>query len=282
MLQKGPVIVLIDSDGGTESAKIFRFYTTGIIESMPCKAPTHAVVLVGSDYDSRGQYLIGRNSWGAGWGDKGNFSIRVNTYGNTCFMESYGILPIVKNSSNPVPNPPGPGCLKLYSECYLKGNVKEICQNTASIQNFPSIAGFDIGKFTNVKLYFYSENCLGAHYNLDQSVSCFSTNGYPYLVNAVKSIVVEEQKPPRGCVWVFSQNCISGERLEICNDVPDLNAFNFGNKISSITIGPGISGITIFLSINYQGSYAFINNEIHGMAGTWMDKDIESIKLTKY
>jgi len=150
MLQKGPVIVLIDSDGGTESAKIFRFYTTGIIESMPCKAPTHAVVLVGSDYDSRGQYLIGRNSWGAGWGDKGNFSIRVNTYGNTCFMESYGILPIVKNSSNPVPNPPGPGCLKLYSECYLKGNVKEICENTASIQNFPSIAGFDIGKFRNI------------------------------------------------------------------------------------------------------------------------------------
>ncbi len=131
-------------------------------------------------------------------------------------------------------------------------------------------------------MYFFNENCVGAHYNLDQSVSCFSTNGYPYLVNSVKSIVVDEQKPPRGCIWVFSQNCISGEKLEICNDVPDLNAFNFGNKISSFTFWPGVANISVFLGVNYQGINALVTNEIHGMAGTWMDKDIESIRLTKY
>jgi hypothetical protein len=281
MLQRGPVIVAMDGDGGTESAKMFRFYTSGILENMPCKMMTHALVLVGSDYDSNGQYLIGRNSWGPGWGDRGTFMIRGNPNDNTCFMESYGVLPIVKNTSNPVPLPPTLGCLKIYSECDLKGNVKEICENTPNIENFPIIAGFEIGKFRNVKLYTNNYTCTGAPFILDQSVSCFATYGLPHLVNNIKSIIVNEQKPPNGCIWVFSQNCISGEKLEICNNVPDLNAFNFGNKISSITLGPGVASITVFLDSNYQGNNAFISGDIHGLADTWMDKDIESIIITK-
>ncbi len=282
MLQKGPVTVLVDADGGTESARLFKLYTEGIIENMPCTKPTHAVVLVGSDYDDRGQYLIGRNSWGAGWGDKGNFKIRAYSFDKTCFMESFGVLPIIKNSSNPIRPPVVQGCLKFYSECGFKGKVKEICENTPIIENFSLITGFEIGKFKNVKIYTSDQNCKGTHYILDQSNACFQTNGLPNLVNNVKSIIVDDQKPPSGCIWVYDQNCFSGNKLEICANVPDLNASNFGNRISSINFGPNIADITIYLDAYYQGSYTSIQREITGMADTWIDKDIESIKITKY
>ncbi len=281
MLQKGPIIVAVDADGGTDASVVFKLYTEGIIENIPCTKPTHAVVLIGSDYDSKGQYLTARNSWGEGWGEKGNFKIRVNPADDTCFMEGYGILPKVKMTTNPVPPPPVPGCLKLYSECGFKGKVREICENTPEIENFSVISGFDIGKFKNVLVYNYDENCRGGHYNLDKSFPCFSTNGFPSLENSIKSIIVQYEKPPEGCIWVFEKNCFGGEKLEICSDVPNLNAYNFGNRISSINFGPRVNGITVFLDINYLGASSIINREITGMANSWMDKDIESIRINK-
>ncbi len=101
MLEKGPVVVFFDSGSDTESAQIFRFYAKGILENYSCKRLNHAVVLIGSDYDNKGQYLIGRNSFGPDWGDKGNFMIRVDPNNkDTCFMERYGVLPVVKKITN--------------------------------------------------------------------------------------------------------------------------------------------------------------------------------------
>ncbi len=281
MLQKGPIAVTIDADGGTEAAKYFKYYTEGIIESMPCKRPTHVVVLFGSDYDEKGQYFQARNSWGDGWGVNGNFKIRVDPSNNTCFMESYAVLPIVKQAINPIPVPPKPGCLKIFSECESKGEVLEICQNTVNIENFPVMRGFDIGKFKTVRLFFDDEKCKGHSYTLDRSTSCFETNGLPMLVNSIKSVIIEDDLPEKGCIWVFDNSCKSGEKLEICDDITDLNRFNFGNKISSIKFGEGVDNIIIYLDPFYKGGYATLSHDVNSFDGSWLDNDIESIKLFK-
>ncbi len=56
---------------------------------------------------------------------------------------------------------------------------------------------------------------------------------------------------------------------------------NFGNRISSFKLGPGVSEITIFLDINYKGNHMSVNTDISGMEGMYPNKDIESIKITK-
>lgn len=283
-LAKGPMIIHMDGDGKSAGNAIFQHYTGGVIDAtMTCSEVNHAIVAVGYDKDDQGEYLIGRNSWGTGWGEKGNFRIRMRTSDNTCYMQDLGYLPVMEETMNPVPPPVVPGCLKLYSECYFKGQTKEICGNTPKIENFTKIAGYELGKYPSAKIFLQSENCRGSYYSLGSSYSCFSTDGLSRLVNSVKSILVDETSPPTGCVWLFSGNCLSGDKVEICSNTADLNAapFKFGNKTSSIKIGPGIKSVTFYLNPKYSGSYSTITLDILGMAGQWMDKEIESIKITK-
>jgi len=283
LLAKGPIVVYIDGDGRnspTEGNSIFQHYSEGILD-IPCVKYNHGVVLVGIDSDFNGEYLIGRNSWGSSWGENGNFRFRTRSSDNTCFMESYGILPIVKQTFNPVPPPIQPSCLKIYSECNLKGDVKEICGNTPQIDNFTKISGYLLGKYKSAKLYL-NTNCKGSYYPMSDSNICLA-DSYPTLQNNIKSVIVDETLPPSGCVWLFDAYCISGNKVEICQDVSDLNApqYNFGNKISSYKFGPGVKSVTIYLDKDYKGSYATVSRDLYSMSGSWMDKDIESIKIIK-
>lgn len=79
------------------------------------------MVLAGIDSDEKGEFLIVRNSWGPSWGENGNFKIRRRVYDKTCFLENRVMLPIVKQTTNPVPPLPMPGCMKLFSQYALKG-----------------------------------------------------------------------------------------------------------------------------------------------------------------
>jgi hypothetical protein len=283
MLSKGPLINYIDGDGNSQGNSMFQHYTSGVIE-MPCEKINHAVSMIGLDTDALGEYYIGRNSWGSGWGENGNFRIRARASDNTCFMETWALLPKVQQSSNPEPPAPVPGCLKIYSECGLKGSVKEVCSNAPKIDNFPTMAGYDIGKFKTVKVFFQSQNCRGGYYTFNsQSYNCFANVGLNNLVNSVRSLIVDEQVPPTGCVWLYDDNCLAGNKIEVCANVADLNdiKFNFGNKTSSIKFGPGVTGLTVYLDKNYRGSYTTVGSDRYGLDGTWMNKDIESVKLIK-
>lgn len=283
LLSKGPLIVYIDGDGDTSASSIFQHYKSGVLD-MPCDKINHAVVLTGYNTDEKGEFLIGMNSWGSRWGEKGHFRFRTRDSDNTCFMEISGLLPVVKQTSNPVPPPPVPGCLKIYSECGFKGNVKEICGNTSAINDFPVMAGYDVGKFETVKVFFRSQQCRGAYFLFkNRSFSCFSKSRLNRLVNNIKSIIVDEQIPPAGCVWVYDDGCLAGNRLEICSDISDLNdpKYNFGNKISSIKIGPGVSRLVVYLGKSFSGNAAVIRGDRYGLHGTWLNKDIESIKISK-
>ena len=55
---------------------VFRFYSSGILDSNECgKSFNHAVVVVGYTNDA----WIVRNSWGTGWGEAGYVRIRKDT-----------------------------------------------------------------------------------------------------------------------------------------------------------------------------------------------------------
>ena len=279
LLQKGPIVVSMDGDGRsnpTQGNSMFQHYIGGVID-MPCIKRNHAVVMTGIDRDDKGDYYIARNSWGKSWGENGNFRIRVRERDNTCFMENYALLPIVKQATNPVPPPPVPGCMKLYSECSLKGQSLEVCNNTTQF-NF-TYKSFDIGKYKSVRLYL-SGYCKGAFYFLNKSQGCLKINS---LISGTKSIVVDDEIPPSGCIWVFEENCLTGNKLELCDSVTDLKdpKYNFSNKISSLKLGSGIKSVVIYLNPNYTGSSAYITRDIYGMAGSWLDNQIESIRINK-
>ena len=55
---------------------------TGIISDCKNDTPSLYVLIYGYDKDDEGRdYLIGKNNWGARWGDKGFFKIYPDTCG---------------------------------------------------------------------------------------------------------------------------------------------------------------------------------------------------------
>jgi cathepsin L len=55
---------------------VFQSYKSGILNSSACGTNLdHAITAVGYGTESGVDYYIVRNSWGAGWGDKGYIKI---------------------------------------------------------------------------------------------------------------------------------------------------------------------------------------------------------------
>jgi len=111
--------------------------------------------------------------------------------------------------------------LKIYSECALKGEVGEIRGNTHKIQNFLTMVCFDIGKYKKARFYFRKQNCTGSYYPLTKGSGGFAKN-LPNLVNSIKSFVVDKEVPPTGCVRLYDDHGLSGSKVQVCADVPDL------------------------------------------------------------
>jgi C1A family cysteine protease len=233
LLSKGPTSVVIDGS-------VIQLYKNGIFEGN-CEEVNHAVIMAGASIDKSGNgYYLVRNSWDVTWGEKGYIRVKAGSTQNSCFLENGHILPIVKKSDEPEPDPPAPQCAKVYTECGFKGLPYEICDNTPIVQTAKT-SGIDIGKFTKAKL-FMAENCMSGFYTINSSWDCF--DGYP-LKNGLKSIMVgDDPTPPFGCVWIFDGSCLSGEKLELCSPDNDLSSVDnkkgWNKKISSVAVGPGI------------------------------------------
>jgi C1A family cysteine protease len=270
MLAKGPIVVGIDGEGNG----VFKSYKTGILD-MTCSTANHAVILTGLDTDGSRNYYMGLNSWGDDWGEKGFFKIYLNDSNKSCFIETSAILPQVQQTYVPVPPPPAPECLKLYSQCLLNGSVQETCTTQTDINPIPY--SFTIGKFKRV-IFFTGSKCTGTFYSLIKSNSCFTNSG---INSAIKSlIIVEETLPPTGCIWAYDNYCLSGNKIEICSDISDLSTVAFTNKISSIKFGTGVKSVTGYNSINYKGTSSSTNSDRFSYSGSSLDKNIESIKIT--
>ncbi|CAH8362398.1 unnamed protein product [Eruca vesicaria subsp. sativa] len=77
--------------------KSFRLYESGVYSDSNCKnSPTdvnHAVLAVGYGIENSIPYWLIKNSWGAGWGDKGYFKMEMGK--NMCGIATCASYPVV-------------------------------------------------------------------------------------------------------------------------------------------------------------------------------------------
>lgn len=73
-LTQGAVTVAINA-----SSTVFQQYRDGVITSPSCGTGiNHAVTAVGYGTENGQRYILVRNSWSSGWGDKGYVKIGVS------------------------------------------------------------------------------------------------------------------------------------------------------------------------------------------------------------
>lgn len=264
LLSKGPLSVVID---GSE----IQQYRSGVFEAA-CYEVNHAVIMAGASIDAQGNgYYIVRNSWDVSWGEKGYIRVKSGSPARSCFLESSALLPIVKKSDAPIPDPPAPKCAKIYTECGFNGVGYEVCGNTPVIPTTLT-SGFEIGKFATAKL-FMGPNCSSGFYTLNSNWDCF--DGYS-LKNGLKSIMVgNDPTPPFGCLWIYDESCLSGNKYEICSSVKDLNTISWANKIASVAVGSGIK-----YTLNTQYGWATTrSSHSYGLSSTFFKK-VSSITIS--
>jgi len=276
MLASGPLWVVVDATAG------FQNYKFGIIENTVCKKTNHAVVLIGNknDNDGKGDYFVVRNSWGAAWGNFGNFFIRVQPSDNTCLISTMSFRSTV--TTLPVPIPPivkpsatlytlqnyAGDSLVLYNSSLDLGSFK------LKANSFKSNGMIKLGIFTKT-------NCTGSY--------VWDTKSFPSLYdknNKVQSVVAQPNQPNFGCVWVWNNYCHTGDYREICKDIADMTTIGFNNSISSIQIGIGVKSVSVYLSVNFEGTDSSFSTDrfsYYGYETSYgsYDKKILSLKLVK-
>ena len=92
-IAKGPVSVTVDAQTPT-----FQGYTSGIMNSAKCGTSLdHAITAVGFGVQNGQSYYIVRNSWSAGWGDRGYINIAAveGTVG-ICGIQQSSVWPTMK------------------------------------------------------------------------------------------------------------------------------------------------------------------------------------------
>jgi len=64
---------------------VFGSYKSGVLSGSACGTKLdHAVVAIGYGMENGMDYVLIRNSWGAGWGDKGYIKLEHATGEGTC------------------------------------------------------------------------------------------------------------------------------------------------------------------------------------------------------
>jgi len=145
------------------------------------------------------------------------------------------------------------------------------------------MAGYDIGKFNDIIVFYQNQYCTGRNDEiLNYSWTCFQRDGITWYINSIKSIIVSKPQPPAGCVWLFDDHCLLGNKIEVCQDVADINAapYLFGNKISSYIAGPGVQGVFVYDEVNFVKPFTAAK-EFYGMYGKAINKNIKSLKIVK-
>ena len=86
----GPVSVAIEAD-----TFVFQFYSGGILNSAACGTNLdHGVVAIGYGVDqTKGEYYIVRNSWGASWGLRGYINIAIKDGQGICGIQMEPVYP---------------------------------------------------------------------------------------------------------------------------------------------------------------------------------------------
>lgn len=88
-INKTVVSVAIEAD-----KSVFQSYKSGVLSGSACGTNLdHGVAAVGYGTESGKDYVLIRNSWGAGWGDRGYIKLAVASGAGTCGVNSDAVYP---------------------------------------------------------------------------------------------------------------------------------------------------------------------------------------------
>jgi C1A family cysteine protease len=269
LLSIGPTSAILDASG-------IMLYKNGIFDGN-CSTANHAVVMVGAKIDIFGNgYYILRNSWGQSWGENGYFKVKAGIGKYSCSLEEIVILPRVIKSDYPDPDPPGPPCAKLYSECEHKGIAYDVCFSTPIIP-MTKISSFSRGRFRQAR-FFENENCVLRFDNVFSDNFCFDTSPFRRVIKSI--MVGEDETPPNGCIWIYDGFCLTGEKLELCSAVNNLmlvdNQKGWHTKIASIAKGADIS----YTLRTLNNLSARLTSHSYGLHGSFA-RNVSTITITK-
>ncbi len=152
-----------------------------------------------------------------------------------------------------------------------------------------SIVSIKLGTAKVVTLY-ENELCTGNQAIFTENNSCMKTsssNDAKLLANRSNSISIlfQEQIPKDGCIAVYVDACFQGGRQEICDDIADLSKLGFNDNISSIYLGKGVKGVSVFLDPGYEGIGYGIKSTIANLnqgALRMFNDQISSLRIFKW
>ena len=268
MLKTGPIVVHIDAQ-----APEFQHYTSGILNPDPqqCSTFNLFVVAFGFLYDKEGDYVLLRNSWSSKWGEKGNVKVRYNAKAAKCNGSSLAWQPIIRpfgsDSSDVDPTPPvpidpeGQTCVSFYKECNYVTLASGGCISNPDLTTSKNQDIFGSAKKVTLDsevLMFTDTQCRGQALPLTSDDVCFAKSTVVSHFRANKkvrsfSLVQAKDLPKDNCIAVYTANCYSGKKYEICNDTANLNDLKIDNLSVSIKFGKNVKGITVFIDANFEG-----------------------------
>ena len=100
--------------------------------------------------------------------------------------------------------------------------------------------------------YFSLPNCQGTPYSFKGDSQCYPK--FPFRVNSAARMSYDVSD---ACVFYFDNSCYTGNKIRICNDLPNLDSLNFRFNIlnnGSFFFGKNIKiGLTFYSEVNYKG-----------------------------
>jgi hypothetical protein len=172
----------------------------------------------------------------------------------------------------------------VFSESNYKGDSFEIC-NTLS--HFPisfnkKIKSYTIGSVERI-IFFTETLCYGDQLEDNDDESNMNNNEKKYFVNNIQSVIIDNwERPAKGCIWLYQDECFSEDMVEICEDVSDLKKFRFRNSTSSFKLGEGVKQVIFYTETDFIGQQLKADRDCYSLHKTNYNNKINSVRIIKY
>jgi C1A family cysteine protease len=90
-LSSAPVVSMVDASG-----PIWQNYGGGVLDDPTCGTNlNHAILLIGYNLSASPSYWLGKNSWGASWGESGYVRVSIKPGAGVCGIQMSVVYPLI-------------------------------------------------------------------------------------------------------------------------------------------------------------------------------------------